>query len=279
MRNIYITFLLSLLIQVSYSQKKIIIIDSISKIPLEYVSIINLTKKIGFYSDTNGMSSREILKDDIYKFSFIGYKDKIIKGTEIELSPIIELMPNINSLKEVNIKNNIYENKILTFRTINSRNLIKVKSSVKNEICTKIHCFDSITRFKILSITVPFNKFYKDFPIRLHFYNSTINSVPGESIINENILLGDLSFKKKGIYYEFDLSKYNVIAEASNIFIGFEFIHNNEIINNVSIILLSSLPKSSHYSESYTRTIEYPNWIPFEYGKISSKIVINKIFN
>jgi len=279
MRNIYITFLLSLLLQVSYSQKQIIVIDSISRKPLEYATITNLTKNIGSYCDANGMSSKEILKDDIYKFSYIGYKDKIIKGTEIELSPLIELLPIINFLTEVNIKNNIYENKILTFSTINSRNMIKVKSFVKSEICGKINCFDTITKFKIISIKVPFNKFYKDFPIRLHFYNSTINSVPGESIINENILLGDLSFKKKGTYYEFDLSKYNVIAEASNIFIGFEFIGNDGLINNVSVLLFSSLPKTTLISESFTRTIEYPHWIPFENAKISSKIIINKILN
>mgnify|MGYP000114622922 CR=1 FL=1 len=58
-------------------------------------------KKIGFYSDTNGINSREILKDDIYKFSFIGYKDKIIKGTEIELSPIIELFKEIIRTKKI----------------------------------------------------------------------------------------------------------------------------------------------------------------------------------
>ena len=133
MRNIYTTFLLSLLLQVSYSQKQIIVIDSISRKPLEYANIINLTKNIGSYCDANGMSSKEILKDDIYKFSFIGYKDKIIKGTEIELSPIIELLPIINFLTEVNIINNIYENKILTFSTINSRNLIKINNFRKNK--------------------------------------------------------------------------------------------------------------------------------------------------
>jgi len=177
------------------------------------------------------------------------------------------------------IGNTMRGRKILTFSNINSRNVIKIKSFVKSEICGKINCFDTITKFKIISIKVPINKFYKDFPIRLHFYNSTVNSVPGESIINENILLGDLPIKKRGIYYEFDLSKYNVIAEASNIFIGFEFIGDDGIINNVSVLLFSSLPKTTLISESFTRTIEYPHWIPFEYAIISSKISVNKILN
>jgi len=86
-------------------------------------------------------------------------------------------------------------------------------------------------------------------------------------------------FINLGTAYEFDLSKYNVIAEASNIFIGFEFIGNDGLINNVSVLLFSSLPKTTLISESFSRTIEYLHWIPFEYAKISSKIIINKIVN
>lgn len=279
MRKIFITSSLILLIQISYSQKNIIVIDSISRIPLEYVSIINVSKNIGFYCDSTGISSKEISKDDIYKFSLIGYKDKIINGNEIELSSIIELFPIINFLKEIKIKNNVYENKLLTISTKNTNNIIKVESFIKSEICTKINCFDTTTKFKINSIKVPFNKFHKDFPIRLHIYHSTSNSLPGESILNENILLGNLSFKKINKYYEFDLSKYNILAEASNIFIGFEFIGNNELLNNVSILLINRLEETTLLSESYTRTIEYPLWIPFKHAKIISDIVVKKILN
>ena len=148
MRNIYITFLLSLSLQVSYSQKQIIVIDSISRKPLEYVTIINLTKNIGSYCDANGMSSKEILKDDIYKFSYIGYKDKIKKGTEIELSPLIELLPIINFLTEVNIKNNIYLFKIETYIVRQKRTKNLTISSRSSKLRAKANGSQSLTAWK-----------------------------------------------------------------------------------------------------------------------------------
>ena len=107
MRKYFLTLVLTLFLQLGYSQ--ILICDTINKTPIPNVSVIFGSNTFTTISDLNGEFniSNEFLKiDNPITFSHISYQTKSIKSQFINKNDTIFLTPLINKLDEVVVSSN-----------------------------------------------------------------------------------------------------------------------------------------------------------------------------
>ena len=225
MKNITLIIFCFINFYLSSQNKKITIVDSITKKHIEYVNIKYLDSKKGTFSDSlgafdiNKKASKKIL------ISILGYKNKILFTQKIK--DTISLSQKTIVLDEISI--NINSKKDYGFHLEKSK---FIGSSIKRAIVAiyiknekaNIESYISSLHFKIKkrnnSISI----------IRPHLY--TVNpetKIPEKELLEHNILIKK---QKKGKeILSIDISDKNIFFPKEGVFVALEWVGNTEDID------------------------------------------------
>ncbi|MDC1106129.1 TonB-dependent receptor [Prolixibacteraceae bacterium] len=99
---LYITFILWIMIQGAYAQKRITIVDQETKAPIPFTTLYNPENRQGFVTDVEGVVMLpEITEKSKLQVSSIGFDTKLIIVKQLKDGAIITLVPSHMKLEEV----------------------------------------------------------------------------------------------------------------------------------------------------------------------------------
>jgi hypothetical protein len=253
-------FILFILVTNNLYSQKIIVIDSVNKKPIPFVTI-KLNNEKGTYTDENGFFELIKNSNDTIKLSHISFDEINVKSSEIK--DTIVMSPNAVIIKEIIVSNGK--------EIINYIDFPKKKSSynnfpvyAKSEIITFITPNKENREAKILKIHLNFIKNTSNnkntstrTAFRVNIYSSTKNRVEKKIFSSETYVI---NFTKKN-KIEVDLKNENIEFSSDGIFISIEALGdmNNEgkFIENQSSInpILSENNIDDYSSTTYIRYI------------------------
>jgi hypothetical protein len=218
----YVLFLTLCMNTLIYSQIKGVIVDSESKLPISFVTILRFQNNAfleGLYSDANGNFEIPKLEDDQkLELSHVEYEKKIIYYGE-QLDTIF-LVNSTTVLKEVIITNT---KKINTIGFFKCKRKTRLSSSKGMEICQFIeNPYNKQVSIKSLLFRVKRYNNYKT-AIRVRIYKkSNYDYQPGEEIISENIIYFIKGKEKKLL----EINLLGLVLPPEGAFFGIEWLGN-----------------------------------------------------
>jgi len=277
-RYLFITFVY-LITNVTYSQKKIVLIDSLTRQPISF-AIIQKKNGTGVYSNENGVFNIEQGYTDTLKIYHLGYYIKTIKSTK--LSDSLFLKPRVEELKEVIINSRGKTQKdIKLLKKPGSFNNMFLRSGT--EILTFLFPNNKILDFEIDKIIFHFNK--------LKYSKNKDELKEQQSVIKINIYelkkdrLNKLIFsskpKKINAYNKdeliINLKEEFITLKKEGIAFGIEYIgnidKNGDFYKTLKLYLRPSLVKNnSKYYNAKT-------FLKYTLKNKNETIPINKIIN
>ena len=237
---------------------------------LSYVSVYLKNKKIGVVTNDIGQYklTSDILSEttDTMAFSCIGYKSKKI--------PVSVFLENISTgnvnisletdcivLQEVNITPNKDKPKDYGMFHLNSPFIFLMSGQPSSKLIVFVENTDKITRF-IKTVNIKIQKSNdKTKKLRIFFCQKTENGFQNINVADKDILISD--FSKSRI--KTDVSKYQIPFEEEGIYIGIEWIGEENVTQDLQekyglgIICTSKLKK--HYTWIFDNETE--NWKQF----------------
>lgn len=209
----------------SYQRINGFIVDSISALPVDFVSIGIIGKNVGTVSNDSGVFHirvpNELLSENL-TISRIGYLTKTLKIHELtdQKNTKIFLIPKSTEIDEVQINFNK-----LTSKTIGNINrtdkivcaLTSDTSNLGLEVGTVFHLPNNAVYIKDFNFHISYNR-PDSAKLRLNIYEYN-NKEIGRNILKENIYF-TITRKNSGDY-KVDLSKYRIHA-SNEIFIAIE---------------------------------------------------------
>jgi hypothetical protein len=245
-------FILLFLFTISATaQIKGVVRDSITKVPIAYVSILVENKEIGTTSALDGSFeiNSKLETNDNLLFSIIGYgiskvkisdcsnvllvsKSITIQEVIIKSIPIKKIEQLVGNAK----KSNIY------FSFPSYPIMISKKFEYKSD-------YEKTPFLKKISVITATNIEDATFKLRL-FKIDSLTQLPNESLLNEEIIV---KVKRKGKYInEIDLSNYNLEFPKEGLVVGIE---NVLIIDNLNTIRYKNSENEIKYKDYYEPTI------------------------
>jgi hypothetical protein len=220
-KQILTLFFISSLSQFGYPQQtiKFLILDSISQFPVSYAQIFNAKKSIGTISDEQGQALlKDIDTSDSITVACIGYESKAIVVNKSYEKIVLNPKPFL--IREVVI------NAPRAKKNTNPNSKIKASSSLCNYFDKgyQIVTFNRSENHQdpIHEVSVYIKKEIScSGKIRLRFYNTDSNGMPGENILPKSIIVGSKGVKG---WVKFDLSGLNMKIPDEGVFIGIEFL-------------------------------------------------------
>ncbi|ELI6455132.1 carboxypeptidase-like regulatory domain-containing protein [Flavobacterium psychrophilum] len=233
------TFLLFSIITFSYSQNiSGIILDSISKKPLELASVtLNKTNR-GVYSDAEGKFKISLTNENDYLLiSYLGYTTKKVCASNFiktkENNSIFYLSSTTERLNEVFVQNKKIEygwEKTIKFYRGKTR---QVGFQFGTENCTYIENSD-YKKGKIKSVILSLNKMQDNFicekckmdylasyNVKFYSYDS-INHIPEKEIFSKDIIVYP---ENKSYSFVIDVDSLNISFPKNGVCIGVEIIN------------------------------------------------------
>ena len=224
-----LTILSLLLLQFSYSQTKVVIVDGITKDPLPYTTIQSINTIEGFITDENGFILLNLSPTDTIHISYVGYKSinyvvGKITNDKIELfKETGSTLPDVIVKKftpiEKPIKVGLHKYKE-GFRYKGGGNRNQKFSG--QEITTLVEFPNENEKYKILKVILPTNKIEKNDPLRLHIYSLSDNGEPYEELLINDIVI-DKGYNLFG-NIEIDISNQNIILNSKGVFVGIQWV-------------------------------------------------------
>lgn len=222
-----------------------IIVDSDTKIPVEFVNIGIVNENKGTISNLNGdfklnVSIKYI--NDSLTISHINYFTKKISIENFENKTIF-LQPRTNELSEVVVTNNKIKKRKIGVKSYNPLLWLGVISETKDmvEIAQRINISEKNVHIKYINFYL--RKGFKSDSvfIRINFYRN-VDNTPDEKIVLDNIL------QKKLIepgWIQIDLTRNNIFLEE-DFFVSVEFIPDFK--NPLEVYLGAILTKGKGFS-------------------------------
>jgi len=253
-RYLFITFVY-LITNVTYSQKKIVLIDSLTRQPISF-AIIQKKNGTGVYSNENGVFNIEQGYTDTLKIYHLGYYIKTIKSTK--LSDSLFLKPRVEELKEVIINSRGKTQKdIKLLKKPGSFNNMFLRSGT--EILTFLFPNNKILDFEIDKIIFHFNKLkyaYNKDELIINLKEEFI-TLKKEGIAFGIEYIGNIDkngdfYKTLKLYLRPSLVKNNSKYYNAKTFLKYTLKNKNETIP-INKIINSNLPKD--LKKSYDRNL------------------------
>ncbi len=202
---------------ISYSQKKLLVIDKDSYNLIAYCSVFSFLNNQIFYADKYGtLQIESIKKNDTLLFRHTGYEDIIIMSNAVK--DTIKLHKKAIQLKEVLIKNTTKEYQLGNFSYKKSN---QNHHWTSDEFIRRIDLIEKDKTFKVKKIFIPikFNKQYKDScNCIVHLYRLD-SSMEMEDVLRESVILNNKNVTKD---FMIDIDSQNIFLNESVIFIGLD---------------------------------------------------------
>ncbi|MFO7743752.1 MAG: hypothetical protein R6V36_00035 [Psychroflexus sp.] len=212
--RLIILILISILTLRSYSQRNILVVDSLTKAPLRFTNIDFLDSKGGTYSNDNGIFE---VPDSVtrVKISHIGYKSKIINS----INDTLFLIQKENELSEILITT---KDKFIAGRKKSKYN-IGFNSSSKSIILAKKLILENDSKIDEVHFDIINNKKIKK--SRLLIFNIDENEMPYENILNEEVVKQiEVGIKT----FTIDLFEFSVYLKKGIYFVALEIFNLND---------------------------------------------------
>ena len=265
MKNIIFSFAIFCIGSRINSQIKIEVNDSITHKGLTFATIKSLKNNYGLYTDVNGLATIEMFPNDSLEVSYVGYSTKKCSFENLITKNKVELAPITFELKEIIVKNNIAIGEPLNIGYLNNSKDIKSELAYSVEFAVKIYFLQHYKDVKLLKIIVKgVEKNERNNSLRLHLYDNN-KGFPGNELLTDDKRVDNLLISKNK-NLEIDISKMNITNKDSILFVGIESIGSSIETGKKDILKFNrGVYFTNQLSESltYTRTLKYPNWIPF----------------
>lgn len=258
--------------------------DKLETIPYAHVRVFSNSRIFLFCSDKNGHIDVSYIyptSDDSLIVSFVGYKPRLIKCSDLKKKNVLEIQPENFFIDEVLVQ----PKKIKTKKLGNQAKIAigSIGGWFEQQGALFIEPGEysgaRILKLRYYMGGAIFNRMkelkdvrYHPFRVRL-YEKDTINSTIGKDLI-KNILI--VSLKDKDGWIEVDVSNYNICLPSNGIFVGFEilseeyYFQNNIIskrnvgrhnmINTISIGLTKS--NKNEKIESWEISPFTHKWVP-----------------
>ena len=210
-------FWLILLLTMSVSaQVKGVVLDSISGIPIPYVSIWVENENFGTTSEENGEFSIHSTKSsDKLIFNVLGYEKITLPINAVK---IVKLIPTSIELNEVVISNKIETRKVEIGKTNNA-----IFEAFPNGPKFDLKFFPYLPSYKktryIKYVTLQTDSKIDNAILKLHFYTLNANGLPDEDLLSKDFIVK----LQKGVFkHQIDISNLNLIMPKNGLLVGFE---------------------------------------------------------
>ena len=254
MKQIFLTLIFLTQI-ISFGQnKKFLLLDESSEMPIEYCNILIIGKDKGTYSDSNGYFKIDAKQNDSLLISHVLYKE--IKLSLTSIKDTIWLSQKNQFLDEVIISSN------KNFKEWSKERKKKHQWYIqpKTEFCVlleKNKTLDTISRvrFPIENLSEIKNKNIERAIFRLNLYSNS-NGIINQKINTENIIF---TLEDNSEYITFNLKK-SFLIPLEGLFLGIEFIgfenSSNSILENernnfIKLSFASTKKSSTFYSNKF----------------------------
>ena len=210
--------------QFTFSQIRGVVKDSISGEPIPFVNIWVENETVGTTSESNGSFSLDIKDEKVLVFSALGYEVKKASSK----TDIILLKPKVFELKEVVIEQPKFNKEIEVgnYETSGFRiGLGNINSAVYFKPYDEMITHPFLKEIKFLT-----KSDIENAKIRIKILSVNTDNYPGESLIDEEIIVSVKKGKSKNIV---DLTEYRFKIPLVGFFISFEklLIEDNKYYN------------------------------------------------
>jgi len=210
--------------QFAFSQIKGVVKDSISGEPIPYVNIWVENESIGTTSETNGSFSLDIKEEKVLVFSALGYEVKKASSK----TDIILLKPKVFELDEIIVEQPKFKKEIEVgnYETSGFRiGLGNINSAVYFKPYDEMITHPFLKEIKFLT-----KSDIENAKIRIKILSVNADNTPGESLIDDEIIVSVKKGKSKNIV---DLTEYRFKIPLVGFFISFEklLIEENKYYN------------------------------------------------
>ncbi len=231
-----------------------VLIDSLSKEPLEFANVGLIGKGIGSVSNEKGEFEFKV-PDSLamvpLKISLIGYKSVALKVSEVQNGKRIFLPPASISLEEVQINPKKVKIKVLGNETTSKAVSGGFKSNLLGaEMAIRLNIKYPDTYLRTLKFHINGNSLGKTPIFRVNIYAKGPDGMPGENILKQNIIIEP---KDTVGLVEVDLKPYLVFV-SEDVFVSIEWI--KDLGNATGLYFSTKLIGSA----TYFRTTSQAKW-------------------
>ncbi len=230
MRNCCILTLLFLIGFAASAQVKGIVKDSISGLPVPYVSIAVEHENLWATSEENGEFTIDASgKSKKLVFSALGFERRTVAISE---AAEVKLKPTALELDEV-----IISNRRETRQMEIGRGESRVFEAFENASRIDIKFFPYLPAYKktkfIRQVALVTDSKINDASFKIHFYSVDANGCPGEELLGKDFIV---SVDKGQLKTKFNVSKFNLQMPKDGIFVGFEklLVSSNKVEKTVT---------------------------------------------
>lgn len=199
-----------------FSQTKGIVKDSLTGLPIPYVSVWVENESIGTTAEENGefvINTNDKNKNLV--FSVLGYERKVCKVTETQS---VSLVPSVLELGEITITNKKEKRQVEIGKT---KSVIQEAFDNGPRMDAKFFPYQkeyAKTKW-IQKVTILTDSKVEDATIKLHLYKVDENGFPGEELLSKDYIVT----LRKGIFkHKVDISEFNITMPKNGIFVAFE---------------------------------------------------------
>jgi CarboxypepD_reg-like domain len=252
MRKNKLIWIFLIVSQVTFSQIKGVVKDSISGNPIPYVNILVEDENIRTTSEENGeFTINPANKNANLIFSALGFENKKVS---ISNAKVVLLSAMSYELDDVFISNRKDEKQI----EIGKIDKSEIYQAFENGPTIDVKFFPYQTSYKktqyVKQVTLFTDSRIEDATIKLHFYKVDTNGFPGEELMNKDIIL---TLKKGVVKNKYNLSKYNLTFPRAGLFVGFE-----------KLLIQKNTVEKTQTNTSLNTTKKYNTYLPYVlYGR------------
>ncbi|MCU0359316.1 MAG: carboxypeptidase-like regulatory domain-containing protein [Bacteroidia bacterium] len=230
------------------------LIDSLSKEPLEFANVGILGKGLGSVSNEKGEFEFKVpdsLVNETLKISLIGYKSIQLKVSEVQNGKHILLPLASIKLEEVQVNPKKVKIKILGNETSSKAVSGGFKSNLLGaEMGVRLNIKHPDTYLRTLKFHINSNTLGKTPIFRVNVYAKAADGMPGENILKQNIIIEP---KDTVGMVEVDLKPYLVFV-SDDVFVTLEWI--KDLGNATGLYFSTKLVGSA----TYFRTTSQAKW-------------------
>lgn len=233
MRKFLILIIIIFTLNITYSQNRIVVLDSLNHKPIPFANI-SFGKNNGLYTDENGYFEINKNSIDTLNISHISYNSYTIKSSEIK--DAIMLSQNAILLKEVVVSNKKRISKYIDFPKKNN-NFSSWPVSPKSEIVTLIIPNLKNTNSILKNFTFNFAKkkeknsnITSQTAVRINLYTADKNQNIKKHIYSSQVIYINPNKKEK---LELDVEQEEILLTKKGLFLGLEVIGDIDSSGNI----------------------------------------------
>lgn len=250
--------------------KQLTLIDSVTQLPVPFVTVKSLEHDQIAYSDNSGQLELKTNKIDSILIEHTGFQTQIWKLDELPSK--VYLTKKTVKLRQVTIKKTV-ENEVKLGRYKFGNGRMHHYENI--ELFRKIDLSEIQGEYKVKQILIPieFNDDYDSCYCKVHLFKAISNEYPTEDILTTPIVLDKTNVPKK---YMINVETQNLFLTEKLLYVGLEcFLLTNRVVLD-KIYGLKSYQKQFNASPIYT-LIKFPevtqdrdNYLSF-YRKMGTK--------